>query len=110
MFNDENFIDDIMKMGEQRKRQKGAAFIGMLREQFMRDTEENISKLYTRDKGDATFKLCKMKSGYFSIIDNVTKETLFSSYNLHESKVEFILKQSLASDMGANIFNKASGL
>jgi hypothetical protein len=98
------------KVNEQRKQQKSETFLKYLRQNFMDDTDENISKLYTRDKNIGPYKLCKMKSGVFSILDRETEKVIFSSYNLKEAKVEFIVFQSLTTEMGANIFNKATNL
>jgi hypothetical protein len=106
----QEFFDKMFQMNEQRKQQKSETFLKYLRQNFMNDTDENISKLYTRDKNTGPYKLCKMKSGVFSIIDRETESVIFSSYNLKEAKVEFIVFQSLTTEMGANIFNKASNL
>ena len=101
-------INDLLKMGEERKKAKGEAFLETIRKQFLDDSEENVSMIYSRDKHTATFKLCKMKSGCFSIIDKGNSKTLFSCDNLHEAKVEFITMQSLTTDIGARIFEAAT--
>lgn len=82
-----------------------------IRDAFMKETPEEVSRIYTRDKNNSSMKLCKMKSGNFSILNRNTDEVLFTCSDLHEAKVEFIVMQSITDGgMGSKIFEKAMNL
>ena len=106
MFNHE----EMMKHQAKRKQEKAEMFMKLVKDDMMKESDEEIARMYTRDKSLAFFKLCKMKSGKFNIIDKNTSETYFSSYNLKEAKVEFINMHSISDGVGAKIFDAASNI
>ena len=85
------------------KEEKFHIFIGNIPNRFW-----FIIKIY---KNNSSMKLCKMKSGNFSILNRNTDEVLFTCSDLHEAKVEFIVIQSITDGgMGSKIFEKAMNL
>ena len=108
-------VNEMMRMAsehrEQKQKRNAEAFLKYTRDAFMKETPEEVSRIYTRDKNNSLMKLCKMKSGNFSILNRNTDEVLFTCSDLHEAKVEFIVMQSITDGgMGSKIFEKAMNL
>lgn len=102
------FIEELMRMNEDRKASKLGAFVEMQREVIRKWSDEEVASIYTRDKDKSMFKLCKMRSGAYSVLNRRTEEVVFSSSNVKEAKIEHIIMTSATDGgVGSSIFDKA---
>lgn len=83
-------VDDILKTAEDIRKYKTKKYVDSVRQRFIHD-EINTSKIYTRDKNKYPFKVYKMKSGIYALIDN-NRNILYKNNSVHLCKVEFIIK------------------
>ena len=88
-----DIIDEILKMGENRKREKISTFLKFVREGFESDVEQT-ARLYTRDKGKNGLRVVKLSSGMFAVV-NVKDEILYKHNDVHQCKVEFLMMTSV---------------
>lgn len=100
-----NFTDDLINAMNNRKRDKINNFINEVKQRYIRD-EEMTSKIYTRDKDKYPYKVYKLKSGMFALINNLTQEIYFKNECMHLCKVEFIIKSTIDNGTLAMFANK----
>lgn len=91
MFN----TDDILRQLNQHKANKINTFLEMTKKQFINDVDAT-AKIYTRDKGQNGYTVCKLKSGTYALVKN--GEIIYRNDDVHLCKVEFIVKTKLSLD------------
>ncbi len=64
-------------------------FIEEARKIWLRDPE-NVSKIYTRDKGSSNYKVVSLKTGGYALV-NGNKDIVFKNEDLHLCKVEWVM-------------------
>lgn len=86
-------IDEILKMAENRKREKISTFLQYVREGYVKDVDET-AKIYTRDKGKNGLRVVKLTSGLYAIVDN-QNNIMYKNDDVHLCKVEFIMMTNI---------------
>lgn len=67
-------------------------FMRYVREEFVKKIDDT-AVIYTRDKNKYPYKVVKLKSGRFALVDE-NSSIIFKHETMHMCKVEFIMKTS----------------
>lgn len=101
MFNINEIID-------KNKKNNLETFFTYLKDDFIKDIE-GTAKIYTRDKELYPYKVVRLKSGNYALIDS-DENIIFKNEDMHLCKVEFIMMTSAISHDNFDILNKVMNL